>query len=667
MSFNNGGVFHFLNRVKLQRDGVSFTAKNLEGGTAAALCLIFGRKLDVSRSLDGKTLTFVDPGLDNPKGRNRTFAQTNPYFFQMRHKAHGHRRMAVMHLRSQLDVADFYARFADSILYYTNRSPYSIRHPRGKARYSIHRDPMFFENVDNAPETVEQSDHDYEYVRSYFSYSRYSHVYKFYDSAEFRACERKYGLLARVDISKCFDSIYTHSISWATHGRSSVKANISASNGTFGGEFDRLMQALNYDETNGIIIGPEVSRIFAEVILQEVDTRIFSRISKANLVHREDYDILRFVDDYFVFVRFEESRQLILDVIAEELSSFRLHLNESKESVEATPLVSALSIAKVKLDKLLQSEITRQDNEVEPGMPAQAPNIYLPAQALVLGYKSILMDTKLTHAELANYALVRLERVIETSLETYKQVLLSDSFQQNPPRTISEAMGRTVGFLSAALDVSLFIYAGAVSVSHAVKLARITMTAIKFLELIDAPAVYWENFLSKVSKELRAQLEPSARDRAVPMHTLILLDCLTAMGAKHGLSERELDRLLDIDDERKLPDNISHLDAAGALTILSHLGDRAETALCRQWIEDWVLSRVSGAKTVLDGEVGILELNVVSCPYVSEATKLKILAPYDLFGRDLRMLNSLNSRWTYEWAGVDYYERLQRKRANEVY
>lgn len=43
---------------------------------------------------------------------------------------------------------------------------------------------------------------------------------------------------------------------------------------SFGSKFDSLMQRMNYNETNGILIGPEVSRIFSEIILQAVDAEV---------------------------------------------------------------------------------------------------------------------------------------------------------------------------------------------------------------------------------------------------------------------------------------------------------------------------------------------------------------------------------------------------------
>ncbi len=64
--------------------------------------------------------------------------------------------------------------------------------------------------------------------------------------------------------------------------RDAVKENVRRSLETFAGKFDRLMQQMDYNEANGIIIGPEFSRIFAELILQSVDRALCSELqSKA--------------------------------------------------------------------------------------------------------------------------------------------------------------------------------------------------------------------------------------------------------------------------------------------------------------------------------------------------------------------------------------------------
>ena len=38
-------------------------------------------------------------------------------------------------------------------------------------------------------------------------------------------------------------------------------------------DFDKFMQHVNYNETAGIAIGPEFSRIFAEIIFQSIDVK----------------------------------------------------------------------------------------------------------------------------------------------------------------------------------------------------------------------------------------------------------------------------------------------------------------------------------------------------------------------------------------------------------
>src|SRR3546814_6195653 len=61
------------------------------------------------------------------------------------------------------------------------------------------------------------------------------------------------------------------------------------------------MQRANYNETNGIVVGPEFSRVFAEIILQRVDQKVIANLAVNGLVFNRDYEIRRYVDDFFVF------------------------------------------------------------------------------------------------------------------------------------------------------------------------------------------------------------------------------------------------------------------------------------------------------------------------------------------------------------------------------
>lgn len=117
--------------------------------------------------------------------------------------------------------------------------------------------------------------------------------------------------MLQVDISKCFPSIYTHSIGWAVKNKRLAKAKPRVY-GDFDGNFDNLMQIMNYRETNGIIIGPEVSRIFSEIILQKIDLNLIDKMNGLDLKVSKDFDFRRYVDDYFIFYRSDKVKEAFM-------------------------------------------------------------------------------------------------------------------------------------------------------------------------------------------------------------------------------------------------------------------------------------------------------------------------------------------------------------------
>lgn len=125
--------------------------------------------------------------------------------------------------------------------------------------------------------------------------------------------EQKFHFMMNMDIASCFYHIYTHSIAWAIKGKECAKNNIDAI--SFETTFDKLMQRSNYNETNGILVGPEVSRIFAEIIFQRIDLNVLNILREKNLKLGSDYEIRRYVDDHFIFANKKETLSLILDVL----------------------------------------------------------------------------------------------------------------------------------------------------------------------------------------------------------------------------------------------------------------------------------------------------------------------------------------------------------------
>ena len=134
----------------------------------------------------------------------------------------------------------------------------------------------------------------------------------------------------RLDISAFFDSIYTHSIPWAIHTIPVAKKN-KFDMTLLGNQLDKRMQAMNYNQTNGILVGNAVSRIIAEIILCTIDKAIENKF--------RDIKCRRFVDDYYIYTKDSGRIQEIISFIRTNLAQYELCFNENKIQVNESPFL----------------------------------------------------------------------------------------------------------------------------------------------------------------------------------------------------------------------------------------------------------------------------------------------------------------------------------------
>ena len=264
--------------------------------------------------------------------------------------------LSVLHQGAQYRFIQFYSNYDSLIVSLCTKSSFSIRYPR-----SPHGKFVFEETADidpprrGDPVDIEGDEVKIEkmYPNSYFVYGGYTFLYKFFESPEFVSLERRYKVFHSFDISKCFYNIYTHSLSWMVKDKEFAKSNRSKF--TFENEFDRLMQTANYKETNGIPVGPEVSRIFAEVIFQEVDRRVEERLFQEGLRLGEHYTVRRYVDDHFVFGVNEDVARKVGQSFEEELEKVKLYVHDQKTEWACLPFMSGRSFAKREAGEILRN------------------------------------------------------------------------------------------------------------------------------------------------------------------------------------------------------------------------------------------------------------------------------------------------------------------------
>ncbi len=139
-----------------------------------------------------------------------------------------------------------------------------------------------------------------------------------------------YSFLTVTDIKNFYPSIYTHSISWAIHGKATAKAQRHDMT-LLGNKLDRLFQNSRDGQTNGIPVGSMVSDIIAEIILKDIDTKLSVWINESNLA--DEVIISRYRDDYRILSKTSEQGRSVLRALSKILDEYNLVLNSDKTKV----------------------------------------------------------------------------------------------------------------------------------------------------------------------------------------------------------------------------------------------------------------------------------------------------------------------------------------------
>lgn len=331
---------------------------------------------------------------------NKSRRFTIPFTYKIPKNEQEVRYISIAHPFVQIDVAHFFKDYQGilihlfqkgkltSLRYPTKLSGYVYRQTRQEDKYKFKNKILL----------LEEDDLESKYFVSYFAY-KYAYVHQFYSSSEFLKLEKTFKYWWKADISNCFGSIYTHSVVWAfSKNKDFVKQNLNSK--TFADDFDKLMQASNYNETNGIIIGWEISRIFAELILQEIDRKIIVELLERRLKFNIDYMFRRYVDDYFIFTNNKEVFDTIYQVMNDNLNIYKLSFNQNKLKQIEQPFITSNSIVAEQIFSLMDEieenylNNANQKNYVINNLNRKANSIINKIKALIksndVGYIQII-------------------------------------------------------------------------------------------------------------------------------------------------------------------------------------------------------------------------------------------------------------------------------------
>lgn len=601
-----------------------------------------------------KALVFGQSPVKQPRS-------TVPYTYKVKKNSTELRRLALLHPFSQWKVKCFYEKYERLIIHYCSTSPASIRAPRKVAGSYFSKSS--WENINqykNGTVSTDDLDQYAKHAPSFFAYRGHDRLYKFFNSRDYFDLEKRFAVMKTLDVSKCFDSIYTHCLSWAVKDKPFTKDHVSVFS-TFAQRFDEVIRHGNHNETNGIPIGPEVSRIFAEILFQEIDCRVIDAVPECKF--SVDYAFRRYVDDVFIFARTDDVAEKIYRRYADRLVGFNLHANSAKSVTTRRPFSTAKSRLVFEAGRHANEFFNKFLEQTEVGAlrPKKVHASWRLTKNYIDAIKALCFASQAGYDEIASY-------LISVTAERIKRLVnVADGAIE--PR--SEA--HYVEAFDVLLNVQFFLYGVAPSVGASYKLSTSVILASRFSTRhlpVSAATVHQKIF------DLAAALlldscgvkQAEGIDGFVHLELLNVVLAIRELGDSYLLAPDLIQRLFI--DERKL----SYFTI---VSLLFYVRDAAVFAEVRLQLISAAREMLADLTDVLtSSEKASMLLDLLCCPYVQVDVKrtwvkqlfraLELPAPSKAALQDY-LATVAATHALVDWSAIDLLNSLEKKELKRAY
>ncbi len=628
-----------------------------------------------------------------------------PYQFNIAHKANKNRTLSIIHPYNQWKVVEFYEQYKYSILYLCNQSKYSLRKPHKIAQYFYYRDRLHQKLSGHESDKVELFFNEYENLKTYFSYEKYSNIYKFYEDYRYQRAEKKFKYLVKFDLQSCFDSIYTHTISWATAGGADKVKVLPGYHGSWVGDaFDNLMQSVNARETNGIVIGPEFSRIFAEIILQYIDQKVEQELWKEKkLRHKSTYECYRYVDDYFLFYNDEKDRNLFMESLTKWLKEFKLQISPSKTEEFERPFITQVTIAKQRIENLLsdifstplwedietklnseEEEDTEDENSDKDRIILDKRfNIYLSANSVNAQIKAIVRECGIEYRDIANYLLEKISQRLDAFLnryeigfKKYERLMSKENVDKDKVETHAQrAQRKLTSYLVSLIDVAFFVFNSNRQVNTTLKLQKIMNSIIIYAkrhgDFKVNPEVRFQTIskdiiFKKIQDEITLVLTTTDSHRNTLHESLYLLILAKELGYAYLLAPEVIKSFIE---KSELQYNLF-----ACIILLYYYANHKCYNEQKAILKDEILKKyrlVAESERKRNSELTILTADMMTCPFVDDSYKQSLLTLIGITEtKDQQMIMRFAKKQKFiftRWTMFNLNKELQAKISQEVY
>lgn len=563
--------------------------------------------------------------------RAGNYNYTIPFNYKVQRNARkGSRALSVIHPISQLEVVDFYEKYDLSLLQATTDSPFSLRYINAVAK--LHYDSSKGQKKERLqPEkdlNTSFEEQSTEYV-SYFTYRSIDRMYKFFNGMPLFRLEQKYLMMLKLDVTGCFYHIYTHSVAWAMVGKKLAKVSIGKK--MLGNDFDTLMQRLNYNETNGIVVGPEVSRIFAEIIFHRIDLNVLKILKEKGLVLGLHYEIRRYVDDMMVFANNEKTLNIIESVIEKELAFFKLDLNKSKREIIERPFGTPLSCCKQDVINLF--ERYRDEQILNADNPIKSP--YKVALAFFRELRLIISKYNVAYGDVNRMLLT----FVSKALRLVKTKNNSDDVKASQ--------------CICLLDIAFFLFSFDMTATASLRLCRVIFIANEITDELSVPE-YKTEITEKLYKEANRVLGiylATDREENMPIEIINILLALKSI----DIVVYDLERLIALFSIKATDKHLDfrELNYYTICCLLILIENNPIYKGLKVELQEDILSRFKSTDWQQSAELALLFLDLNACPFLDDKFNKKLwkCTHYsdNTRGSKRKLFHDALHRWFFDW------------------
>lgn len=601
------------------------------------------------------------------------------------------RELVIVHPYMQLKMMMFYRKYESLILSFCQRSQFSLRYIDKRA-IVVHPKKMMPKAVENEIDYKAN-----EFPKHYFHYRKYQNINGFYEGKEFQRLESRFCHLFKTDIRHCFDDIPIDRLAEAIYSKKDVKSTSNC----FAGILSTMMHEMNNGRKSfykdgvqdtlepGVVIGPEFSRLFAEMFLQTIDRAIEKAMAEevCPLNLHDDYECFRYVDDIFFFYNNDIALAKFKIVLESVLKTYGMKINTDKNQTHQIPLITGVTKAKREL-RLLIEQITTDRMTTSQGIANIQNGIYdfplkMQSRYAIMDIKTILSSNSVSLKEVSSSMLAYLHRKLAGKLDKIDDIIReykdakSMQMLDNAGEKILRRYEKDLVFYVCELTKTLFyIFNNDMRMSTSIRVLTILNMAITFCKGILFDKEHQsDNKLSfdaqnKVFKTIMDEIHFTLRYHhlealnGLEICNLLLLTII--MPRSFRISENDWDMFLKgrfISYDPNGEENVLM-----ALTLLFLLGrDNSDKTIVER-ICNWLVANAAAKKwDVDDTECFLIITTMIPSPIVPQNYKEKIIEALPKKIKEATSVLKGKTSPFAQWKNFNLAKACQMKYMAEVY